>query len=179
MGKEIFTLESLNFQLSLVILSFYLSSSFLPLKKYVFFEVSLDCLPTSEMGKIQHAPFSLRHLRLNWLRRRKNHNRRKKWFSNPSLSQTIAKSAKRASATMRSMWSTKFTRKKWIKTNFLDISKDLSRIFKLSRGKVWRGPDRLERKGRILTKIFNRKRKRLWSGSRNSGRFQLLKYNLK
>lgn len=161
-----------------MILSFYHSSSFLPFKRYLFFEDRLDWKQTSKMEKIQHALCSLRHSEQSWVRPRKNPIRWEKSFSNQSLSQTIAKSAKRASVTMKSMSSTRFILRRWIKMNSLDTSKDLSKIFTLSNKRVSKEADPFVRKRRILRSLFNWESKRLSSANQNSAQFQLLKSNL-
>lgn len=158
-----------------MILSFYLSSSFLLLKRYLFFEDRLDWLQTSKMEKNQHATYSLRHLEQNWVRPRKSLNRREKSFWNQGLSQTIAKSAKKASVITMSMLSMRFIRTKWIKTNFLDISKDLSKIFIILNKRVWKETDPFVRKRRILRSLFNWESKRLSLANQNSAQFQLQK----
>lgn len=178
MGKEILTLEFLNFQWSTVIPSFYHSSSFLLLKRYLFFEDRLDWKPTSKMEKIQHALCSLRHSEQNWVRPRKNPNRWEKSFSSQSPSQTIAKYAKNASVNSKSMSSTRSTLRKWIKTNSLDTSKDLSKIFILSNKRASNEADQFVRKRRILMSLYNWESKRLSLANQNSELFQLLKSNL-
>lgn len=161
-----------------MIISFSPSSSFPQLKRYLFFEIRLDWNPTSKMEKIQHAVCSLRHFRLSCVRPKKNPSNIERWFSNQSLTQTIARSAKKASVITKSMLSMRFTERKWIKMNLQDISKDLSKIFKHSNKRGSRELNPLIRKRRILKNLFNKEWKRLLLGNLNSELFQLLKFIL-
>lgn len=133
MGKQIFTLEFLNFQRSMMILTFCLSFSFLRFKKYLFFEVRLDWYPTSKVEKIQHVIFSLRHSRLSWVQLKFKMINSDKSFWNQGLTPTIVKYANKTSVIMKNMLNIRFIRIRWIKTNLVDISKDLSKIFKHSK----------------------------------------------
>lgn len=161
-----------------MILSFFLSSSFLLLKRYIFFEDRLDWKPTSKMEKIQHALCLLRHLKQSWLRLRKRPSIWKESFSNLSLSQIIAKSVKRVSVTTRSMLNMRFIKRKWIKMNLPDISKDLSKIFTHSNKRLWREASLFVRKGRILRSFYNWELKRSLLANQNSEPFQLQKSTL-
>ncbi len=133
MGNEIFTLEFLNFQRLMMMLTFYLSFSFLRFKKYLFFEVRLDWYPTSKMEKIQHVIFSLSHSRLSWVQLKFKMINSDKSFWNQNLIPTIVKYVNKTSVIMKNMLNIRFIRIRWIKTNLVDISKDLSKIFKHSK----------------------------------------------
>jgi len=156
----------------MVILNFCLSYSCLQPKRYLSFEVRLDWEQTSKMEKIQHATCSLRHSRQSWAQPRRNLNIIERSFSRQSLTRTTARFAENTSATMMSMLSTRFTGKRWIKTNSADISKDLSRIFKLFKKGGSKEPDLLIRKRRILRTPLNKELRKLSWRNQSSEPFQ-------
>ena len=161
-----------------MIQSFCLFCSFLPLKRYLFVEDRLDWNPTSKMEKMLHAISSLRHLGRSWVPRRRSLSNTARPSSSRALTRATAWSVEKPSVTMRSMWSTRFTGRRWIKTNTVDISKDLSKIFKLTNRVGGNVPVPVTKKRRILRTPSNSDRRRLSWKNQNSALFQSLKFIL-
>ncbi len=138
-----------------MIRSFYLFFSFLPLKRYLFLEDRLDWDPTSKMEKMLHAISSLRHLGPSWVLLRRSLSNTARSSSRHVLTRATARSVEKPSVTMRSMFCTRFTGRRWIRANIVDISRDLSKIFKSVNRVELNVPVPVTKKRRILRTSLN------------------------